>query len=235
MQLREKYAPTSLDEVIGQPAVEDLKDLVSDPVPCCLMLEGPPGTGKTLTAELFAAEMGCTDFYDGLHQVTSVDLTIDYAKELFGRSLRLCPMRATSNGWKVVIIEELEACASGTVSKYLKVALDRKNLPPKTIVIATSNDSTKVDGALRQRFMWMCFDSSPDFVEACQSRLAGIWFEETGELALPTESFAWGHCSGSGLFDGERWSMRLALDEMQRCLGEWRRRERMATRCVASR
>ncbi len=57
MRLTEKYRPTTLDEVFGQPPVTLLKALVRDPYECCIMLDGPPGCGKTALAVGLPATM----------------------------------------------------------------------------------------------------------------------------------------------------------------------------------
>ena len=75
MRLTEKYRPTTLDEVFGQPPVTLLKALVRDPFECCIMLEGPPGCGKTAAACALAYELGCVDDFSGLYEVTASEFS----------------------------------------------------------------------------------------------------------------------------------------------------------------
>ncbi len=79
----------------------------------------------------------------------SANLTIDECRQMFERTLRVTPLWSVT-GWKCVVIEELEALPSQTVVRYLKVALEQ--LPPRTVVVATSNDANGIDKALLQRF-----------------------------------------------------------------------------------
>jgi len=75
-------------------------------------------------------------------------------------------------------------------------------------VIATSNDASRLEKALRHRFRCYTFGAGGPFAEACVERLAAIWQRETGGLDLPCGWQSWG-------WDGDEFSMRLALDLMQ--------------------
>lgn len=214
MRLWEKYQPSTLSDVVGQPSIAALREFLVEPYACCLLFEGPPGTGKTSTALALAADLGCKEVWSGLEIVASVDLTIERARELFERTLRLVPM--AGNGWRVLVIEELEACSSIQVQRYLKVVLDT-GLPPRCVVIATSNGTGDLDPALVQRFDTFLFDGGDFLAHHAADRLRAIWFDETGGLKLPGDPVQWGRT-------GDKWSFRTALKTMQQHLSLVRRR-----------
>lgn len=206
MRLFDKYRPKNLSGMVGQPCLWALRKLAADPFSCCLMFEGPPGTGKTAAALALAAELGCEEEWSGLTVVPSVDLTIERCRELFERTLRLIPMMGS--GWRVLVIEELEACSSAAVQRYLKVALDT-GLPPKAMVIATSNNTKPLDEALVQRFDQFLFQSDASFMHAAGDRLREIWRLET-QKPCPVTVTEWGWDA-----TGKWWSFREALKKMQ--------------------
>lgn len=204
MKLSERYRPNRLSDVVGQPPVQILQRLVDAPDERCVLLEGPPGVGKTTAALALAGELGCVNDWSGLTIVVSTELTIDRCRQLFERDLRIRPMEGS--GWKVLVIEELEAATSAQVTRYLKVALER--LPPRTIVVATSNGAGGIERALLQRFKVYLFSGGPHFAEACWERLAMIWQKVMGSAVLPIGWMTWG-------WRDEAFSMRVALDEME--------------------
>ena len=208
MRLWDKHRPKSLTEMVGQPCLSALRKFAADPYPVAMIFEGPPGTGKTAAATALAADMGCVDEWSGLDVVPSVDLTIERCRELFERTLRLIPM--SGNGWHVLIIEELEFCSSGTVQRYLKVALDTK-MPRKCVVIATSNGTSGLDPALVQRFDHFTFRGDDEFAKAAADRLGMIWTRETGKAKIPGDVIRWGK-------NGDTWSFREALKQMQQIM-----------------
>lgn len=209
-----KWRPKFLHELVGQPEVAKLRAFAAKPYPSCWCLEGMPGIGKTSAAYALAGDLGCLredcpmPEMTGLYAMTAADLGVETAKKLFGETLRLRPMMGS--GWRMLILEELEFL-SPQCCIYLKVALETQ-LPPSTVVVATSNDTSKLQPALRQRFRTIYLQSGPPFAEACQPTLLEIWNIETDGAPIPTEWPSW------GWWDQDCWSFRSALDEMEQYL-----------------
>jgi len=205
-KLSEKYRPTTLDEVFGQPPVTLLKALVRDPYECCIMLDGPPGCGKTAAACALAHDLGCVDRMSGLYEVTASSFSADEARKMLRETLRMRPLCGA--GWKVLVLEELEFLSPTTIN-FLKPAFD-KNLPPHTIVVATSNDTSRLGETFLERFKpFRTFHAGKSFAVAAQQRLLAIWLSEgQSPERLPSGWQTWGWC-------GERFSMRIALGMMQ--------------------
>ena len=78
----------------------------------------------------------------------------------------------------------------------------------RVIIIATSNDASRLEKALRHRFRTYCFGGGPPFASACYDRLPKIWGGEAGDIPMPSDWQRWG-------WDGESFSMRLALDMLE--------------------
>lgn len=205
MRLWEKHRPRTLAGISGQPGTAYLKAVAADPGPQCVLIEGSPGVGKTTACLALAREIGCVDEWSGLHIIPATELTIDVARDLFQRSLRTMPMEGS--GWHVLLIEELECCTSPAVGRFLKVALDT-GMPRKTIVLATSNDTSAIDAALQQRFTVLRFGNGAAFHSACQDRLRAIWHEESGSTVIPAALATWGKSA-----DG--FSFRSALNDLE--------------------
>jgi DNA polymerase III delta prime subunit len=208
MKLADKYRPKFLHEVCGQPEVRKLKAFAQKPYPSCWLLESAPGTGKTSTAYALAGDLGCLDEFSGLYTVVAAEFGVDAAKEMFRHTL--CHRPFEGNGWKVLVIEELEFLSPACVN-VLKVVLETQ-LPSKTVVVATSNDTSKLQPALRERFTALYFQSGPDFAAASRDTLLEIWAEESDEAPLPADWPAW------GWYGDDSFSFRRALDEMQQAL-----------------
>jgi replication-associated recombination protein RarA len=209
MTLFDKYRPKRLSEVVGQPAAAMLGRFVRKPFRSCWLLEGPPGTGKSACAHALAEELGCTIF--SKHVVSGNKLTRETAEQLFNHTVRCVPMDRAR--FHVVIVEEFERVVSPEVRSYLKTALDTgveppDGLAPRCIVVATSNDVAKIDGAILERFRVLQFSGGPCFAETAQERLAEIWTQERPADDMPAWWQHWG-------WQGERFSMRVAVREME--------------------
>jgi len=202
MKISEKYRPATLGGIVGQGCVRHLRTFAASPYENSFLLVGPPGVGKTTAALALANDLGCPDEYSGLTVEIASEFTIDRARELFEGRLRMRPLYGSD--WKVLVIEELESLHP-KAETFLKVALETK-MPPKLVVVATSNDPSNLGKALLQRFKRLSFDGCAAFETAARSHLASVWEAETGKPDLPAGISGW---------DGATYSMRLALDRLQ--------------------
>lgn len=209
-KLSEVYRPKCLADVVGQPATFFMHDIVRNPRPCCLLLEGAGGTGKTSAAFALAAEFGCYDDFSDLHYVNAVHLGIERVDTLFRQTLRLRSLGGS--GWHVLIIDELEALPSVQVQRALKSYLEIELRNLKCIVVATSNGAAGLSKPLLQRFKLLMFGGGPGLVRAARERLAEIWRKEAGDAPMPCGWMNWGYDE-----DGD-FSLRVAIDELESAL-----------------
>ena len=114
----------------------------------------------------------------------------------------------------MLVLEELERLRP-QCQVFLKVALASENLPPRAVVIATSNDTALIDEALLERFgRPLRFDAWQGFAEAGAQRLAEIWARESDGAPLPKNASYWGwHLDDKA--KPVRYSLRAALDALQ--------------------
>lgn len=207
-----KYQPRKLADVVGQPCVKVLQSFVLEPYPECFILEGGGGCGKSTAAASLSRDLGADpdDMLSGCITLAAADLTVDRARDLFTRIVRLRPM--VGSRWHVVIIEELEFL-SPQAERLLKDLLDPNKMPDYTVVLATSNGVGRMSGPFLQRFRTLAFSNGEDFAEACYEKLAAVWTAETGEHELPSGAQHWGWSQEGTI---QEFSMRSCLDFAQR-------------------
>jgi AAA+ superfamily predicted ATPase len=211
MNLTQAYAPTQLEDVIGQPdVVKRLQAFMIEPFPCWMALVGSTGTGKTTCATIVGDAIA--DPWFGVHRISGAFLNLDAVKELFGNDSRFRYTTAP-NHFHVVRIEELELVPDkATVA--LKDAWDicrERNW--RVIIIATSNNLGRLEDALRHRFgdPYQFLDG-PEFAIAFNEWMKTIWRLE-GSGPMPDGWQMWGFDDTTGKF-----SARLALDRMESSL-----------------
>ncbi len=210
MRLYDKYRPRTLSDIVGQPVIRTLQVFAREPYQRSFLLEGPKGTGKTSAAFALATEMGCHD--DDVILRMGSELSVDELRYLWNGHLRYRPRNVGT--LKLLILEEFESL-SPQAQVFLKTGLDRE-FPPSTAVVATSNDTSKINKIVLERFKRLTFTAGASFAKAAAARLAQIWAWETanmGSQPLPSGYANWG-------WDVEEYSLRRALDAMQDALEE---------------
>ena len=214
MRLAEKYRPRGLADVVGQSCIAKLRRFAAAPFATGWLFQGSAGVGKSATALALAAELGAVDEMSGLSVVCTANMGKDEAERLVRRLWQ----RPLCGAWNVLILEELERL-SPQCQVYLKVALASENLPPRAIVIATSNDTSLIDAALLERFgRPLVFNNWVALGDAGAARVAHVWADETGGAPLPYHAKDWGWYSEGG--KRVRYSLRAALDALQQALLE---------------
>lgn len=178
--LTEKYRPSRLDGLFGQPvAVRFLRKFVASPCSIALVFEGETGTGKTSAALSLAAELGCNldeGELGGVHVIASGEQTADAVREVCARMWQT-PM--FGSGWKVVIVNEADRMNPAAETIWL----DRlEQIPPRTVVVFTTNHLGKLSQRFRDRCMRVSFESDAAKVRASvESMLTAMWKAEMGE------------------------------------------------------
>lgn len=206
----QKYRPVTLDGLAGQQAAVRflsalVDDLQSSDGSAAIVLHGPPGTGKTTAAWAIARRLGC--------DVEQAELggTIEIASgQQDGRAvvdlaaaLRLRPM--CGSGWRVAIVNEADAMTRQAELVWLDVL---ENLPPKVVVIFTTNSLEGMSERFQSRCQVVEFQAeSPDSRQAAV-RLVWSILESEGIQPPPSDA-------QFGVYGG-RVNYRLAVQQAHR-------------------
>jgi replication-associated recombination protein RarA len=183
--LAEKYRPSSLDTIWGQEAVVNVLSRFADnPHSTAFVFEGETGTGKTSAALALAGELGCDlaqQEFGGVRSIASGEQSADAVRDAY-RQMFLCPW--TGSGWKVVIVNEADRMARPAETIWLDVL---ESLPPKTVIIFTTNEADRLSQRFLDRCTRLSFDSDADKLRSSAVALAGaVWKAETGRAAEPS-------------------------------------------------
>jgi hypothetical protein len=209
MQLSQQYQPTSLAEVIGQPIIVGrLRTFLAEPFPCWMAFVGPTGVGKTTCMRILAESVA--DPWFGVHRISGASLDLSAVEHYFGSDSPF-RFRTPANHLHVLTIEELEVVPDKT-RIALKDAWDvcrERNW--RVVVLATSNDMSRLEPALRDRFGEpFVFDGGAQFAKAfCQWMRTVVWPLES-EGPIPADHMLWGLDLERGTF-----SARRAMDACQ--------------------
>lgn len=149
-RLTEKYRPTSLDQIIGQPKAITAVRRVIERLGFdggAFWIVGGSGTGKTSLARIIA-DM----FADGLgiEELDGQACTVDEVRRI-DRSIVLAPLARSP--WRVWIVNEAQAMTDRAVQAWLTTL---EKLPARRIVIFTTTSDSAVlfgefDGPFRSR------------------------------------------------------------------------------------
>ena len=150
MKLINKYAPKTLDDVIGQPkAIDRLKRLIGRDgfAGGAFWIVGPSGTGKTTIANCIGRQLS-GDPIDVI-ELDGDSCTVDAVR----KASEMMSLRALSGGFRVWIVNEAQAMTPRAVQAWL-TTLDR--LPSKVCVIFTTTEESEdifgeYDGPFRSR------------------------------------------------------------------------------------
>lgn len=157
----DKYRPSRLADVVGQGAVIfELAEFVANPYPSAWFLSGPTGTGKSSVARCVAAEIGAVEF-GGLYTINSGTQDADCVLETLKDCTRAPMMVRGASGWRCIIVEECDHISPKAKQIWLS-GLD--DLPPKTVVIFTTNYPEKLDERFLTRGKHLRFESRADVI-----------------------------------------------------------------------
>ena len=181
--LVEKYRPRRLADIVGQPeAVAELRGFLAAPRSKPLIFHGPTGTGKTSAAWAVAGEVGCDldGWCGGVESISSGDHTADTLREKWPG---LWTRPFSGSGMRVLIVNETEKL-NDTVDRLWQDKLE--NMPPRCIIIFTTNDFAGLSRRLRGRCRPIQFHASASRLDAAARELIGrIWQGEAGGPCPP--------------------------------------------------
>jgi len=187
--LTTKYRPRALADLLGQRWVsEQLSLFVAKPYSCAFLFQGETGTGKTTAAMLLAEALGVVveeAEFGGLYTICSGEQTGESVRRVMA-GLHNKPF--LGSGWRVLIVNEMDHLTPGAAVIWLD-ALEA--LPPRCLIVFTTNAPGKIPARLRDRCERLAFESSALLLRPALQELAErVWRAETGrEDCPPVEAF----------------------------------------------
>jgi MoxR-like ATPase len=180
----ERYRPARLDELVGQDAaVARLRDFVAAPYSTAFVFEGDTGTGKTSAALALAAELGACEF-GGLDRIGAGEALGDATARAL-RNLHYTPM--LGSGWRVLVLDEADYMVyEGSKSVHLFLSA-LEDLPPRSVVIFTTNSIEKFPQRFLDRCERVAFASTPAATRAgAEQLILRVWEAEGRAGPAPT-------------------------------------------------
>jgi len=147
--------PANLNGVVGQRKVNAaLAKFAANPCPNVFLFSGPTGVGKTCAAYALAGELGCdldSGAFGGVWEIPSGSQTADSVREAWDR---LSTMPFAGSGWKVLIVNECDRVTPLAEMVWLDML---EHLPPKSVIVFTTNAPEKLSGRFKGRCMELKF------------------------------------------------------------------------------
>jgi DNA polymerase III delta prime subunit len=212
-----KYAPRTLDEVLGQPrVVAALQQYVAAPYSAAFLFFGESGVGKSVTALALGREVGADVDQDvpelgGLFSIPSGGQTADAVRKV-QESLRYRPL--FGSGWKLVLVNEADRMQLPAETVWLDFL---EHLRKETLCVFTTNQPEKLSRRFRDRCEAYQFTHDADELSGPIQALARrIWSEE-GLAGEPPDLDTLGMPS-LGDPDAMHASFRSALQQLQKLI-----------------
>jgi hypothetical protein len=180
IRLDEKYRPTTLSEVIGQgAAVFQLETFLDAPHSTAFLFEGESGVGKSSMARALANDLG-VDRDWGFDWIESAKGDMEAVE----RSLKMLRHVAPGSGWKLILVDEADLMTPKASHLWLSAL---ENLPPKSIVVFTTNRPSHFPDRFLDRCERLRFESNgANLKQDAQTIVDGIWRKETGSDDAPS-------------------------------------------------
>ncbi|ODV75173.1 replication factor C subunit 3, partial [Cyberlindnera jadinii NRRL Y-1542] len=199
----EKYRPTTLDDVYGQPEVVDtVRRFVHDGRLPHLLFYGPPGTGKTSTIIALAREIYGKNYKNMVLELNASD---DRGIDVVRNQIKdfASTMQIFSKGFKLIILDEADAMTN-VAQNALRRIIEKYTKNTRFCILA--NYAHKLNPALLSRCTRFRF--SPLSEESIKDNVQKVIIKEHLTISQEAES---------ALLKLSKGDMRKALNVLQAC------------------
>jgi DNA polymerase III delta subunit-like protein len=122
--------------------------------------------------------------FGGLHQIASGEQTGESVRRVVA-ALRCHPW--SGSGWRALIVNEADAMTANAAHVWLDVL---ENLPPRSVVVFTTNHAGKLPARLRDRCEQFHFEAGALLLlPHAQDLVDRVWAAEVGGSAPRVEDF----------------------------------------------